>query len=327
MSEFEIIDSQMNYGKNIFGPDSDLETYLYSASSIGITKAILIPTGTHVLQLQNGTEERSCIWSIENGNPIYKKVIIEGKKEKQEINPPNPYQKMNLHSLQTVKHYNATQNKIKFYFAPKVHPMLDTSDALVEFLQEPSTVAIKIQGLATYTTPKDIPEWLIELSKKNNKPFIIHTDYLDTDVIWMNEEISHLIRNNSPYMWAKWAKENGVRAYLAHGLRLDPQAADVVNNSNNLIVGLGPDILLEKEQGRLAIKNQNYLETLFHLVDENKIAFSTDYRWNVFDRGKWDYLDWKTHERIITYANKQGKKKSFLFKIFYENAQKFFRID
>ncbi len=300
---------------------------MYYAPLIGITKAILIPTGTHVLQLENGTEEKSCIWSTENGNLVFKRVIVEGKREKQEINPPNPYQRMNSHSLQTIKYYNATQNKIKFYFAPKTHPVLDNPNTLIEFLQEPLTVAIKIQGLAAHTTPKDIPEWLIELSKRYDKPFIIHTDYLDTNVIWVNEEISHLIRNNSPYMWAKWAKEKGVRAYLAHGLRLDPQAADVVNNSNNLMVGLGPDILLGKEQERLAIKNQNYLETLFNLVDENKITFSTDYRWNVFNRDKWDDLDWKTHERIIAYANKRGKNKSFLLKIFHENAENFFRID
>jgi hypothetical protein len=295
MPEFEIIDSQMNYGKNIFGPNSDLETYLYHAPLIGITKAILIPTGAHVLQLENRIEEKSCIWSIENGNLVFKRIIIEGKEEKQEINPPDPYQRMNLHSLQTVKHYNAIQSKIKFYFAPKTHPMLDNPNTLVKFLQEPSTIAIKIQGLATHTTPKSIPEWLIELSKRYDKPFIIHTDYLDTSISWINEEMSYLIRNNSSYMWARWAKEKGVRAYLAHGLRLDPLAADIVNSSDNLIVGLGPDILLEKEQERLVIKNQNYLETLFNLVDENKIAFSTDYRWNVFDRGKWDNLDWKTH--------------------------------
>jgi len=327
MSEFEIIDSQINYGEDVFGPNSDLETYLYHAPFRGITKAILIPTPTHTLQLEDGTKEKSCVWFIENENLVFKRIIVEGEKEKQEINPLNPYQRMNLYSLQNVKHYNEIQNKIKFYFAPKIHPILDNPDTLIEFLQEPSTIAIKINGLATHTTPQNIPEWLIELSKEYDKPFIIHTDYLDSDANWVNKEISHLIRSNSPYMWAQWAKKKGVKACLAHGLRLDPLAADVVNSSNNLIVGLGPDKLLENEQERLVIKNQNYLETLFNLVDENKIIFSTDYRWNVFDRGKWDDLDWETHERIITYANKRGKSKGFLSKIFYENAQEFFGIE
>ena len=94
-----------------------------------------------------------------------------------------------------------------------------------------------------------------------------------------------------------------------------------------MIVGLGPDLLLEKEDERLYIDlyGKKYLDVLFQLLNEDKVVFSTDYAWNVKKRGLWENLDWETISRIRKYAKRNNKTKEFLEKVFYKNAHSFLK--
>ena len=323
---FKIFDSQMNLGKNVFGPDSNIEDYLDNAHENGVVKAIMIPTGTHELTLPDGTKERSCIW-FDNGERItFKRTLISSEETilEEQINPSNPYSLMNMFCYDKLRRLNVEQNKIKFYFCPKLHPTLDTKDEVSRYMALEEVVAFKIQGISSYTTPKDVPLQLIDLLKRNEKPLMIHTDYRIKD---RNDGLDWIIENNKASQWANWAVQNGLRTYLAHGLCLDPEAIEIVNNSDLFMVGLGPDIMLNQEKNSLALQNVDYLTYLFSNVQSEKICFNYDYRWNVSKRGDWDSLDWDSPKRIIKTARKLGLGENFLSNILFNNGMRFFNME
>ncbi len=320
----KIFDSQMNLGRNIFGPDSTIKDYLDNAYAKGVIKTIMIPTGTHELRLPNGIIEKSCLWSKDDGGIIFKRILLnsEGAILEEQANPKNPYYLMNAFCYKHLRELNNKQDKITFYFCPKLHPALDTEDEVSKYLTLEEVVAFKIQGLSSYTTPRDVPDWLIDLAKTNGKPLIIHTDYRVKE---KGDELDEIIKGNTASGWAKWAVQNNLRCYLAHGLCLDADAIDVVNNSDLFMVGIGPDLMLNQEKNNLAAQDVDYLTYLFSKVRSEKICFNYDYRWNVLKRGEWDNLDWSSPERVIECV-KNYKLEDFLEKIFFYNAARFFNI-
>jgi hypothetical protein len=321
----KIVDTQMNLGKNVFGPSSDVEIYIKNASKYGVFKTILIPTGTHELILPNGDIEKSCIWLSDGEKIIYRRYIINKEGDVlQEDAPRNPYSYMNQFCYSKVKDLNKEQSKIKFYFAPKVHPKLDEKEEIEKYLSLDEVVAIKIQGLASYTIPTEVPPYLISLCKSYDLPLMVHTDFRRSS---KEDAMSKLIQQNTATKWAKWAMENNVRTYLAHGLRLEPEATKIVNSTENLfMVGLGPDKLLNNEKDNLAIPVNDYLTYLFDTVSHDKICFNYDYPWNVKNRGEWNQLDWDTSKRIIKYAKRRNLDESFLEMVFKKNAEEFFEL-
>ena len=324
----KILDMQVNYGKSVFGPNSYLEKYLYNAINIGIKEAVIIPTLTHELQISQNIKEQSCIWVKRDDKVIFLRKYLNKRGEiiNIEFNPRNPYKRMNNHTLELIKKIDKKYKYFKLYFCAKIHPLLDEPSYVKELLENPYVIGLKLNGLATHTDPSLVPQWLINLIKKYNKPLFVHTDYLKNGKIWRkNKKLSNLIRKNSAYSWVLWAKYNNIKTYLAHGIRLDPRAAEIVNNSENMIVGLGPDLLLEREDERLYIDlyGKKYLDVLFQLLNEDKVVFSTDYAWNVKKRDLWENLDWETISRIRKYAKENNKTKEFLEKVFYKNAHNF----
>lgn len=321
----EILDSQMNLGKNLFGPDSTIEDYLKNAHEQGVVKTILIPTGTHELILPDGTIEQSCIWSVEAGKICFKRILLDSKRViiKEEINPERPYEHMNKFCYEKIKELNSKQNEIEFYFAPKIHPQLDTEEEVEKYLFFNEVVAFKVQGISSYTKPEDIPSWLQTMLKKHELPLMVHTDYRGTP---KGDDLDKLIKENTATNWTTWAIKNDIKLYLAHGLRLDPIATDLVNKSDLFLIGLGPDLMLNTEKDSLVVQDKDYLTQLFNTVSHEKTCFNYDYRWNVHKRGSWDELDWKTPERIIRYAKNHGLNETFLTKVFFNNAIKYFSI-
>jgi len=322
----KIFDSQVNWGRNVFGPNSDIETYIANAQNMGICKVIIIPTGTHELILPDGSVEKSCLWFYRDGRITYKTTTqsLDGKLY-EEINPSNPYRRMNGETLALVRRLNSQYRQMKFYFSPKVHPKLDTKEEVERLIRNEEVVAFKITTLSSYASASDMPDWLVSLSHSYGLPIMVHTDYIDENDTTVSPEMQSIMRQSHPLKWIEWAKARNVRMFLAHGLRLDPKSCAAVNNSDNFIVGLGPDLLLQTEQSRLVTKTSDYLSVLFGLLDEDKISFNTDYRWNVKNRNDWNNLDWKTPARISQFATRYGLKDDFLKKIFSENSERFFK--
>ena len=315
----------MNFGRNIFGPDSTIEDYLDNAHTKGIIRTIMIPTGTHELKLPDGTIEKSCIWSKDYGKIAFRRILLDENKNilEEQVNPTNPYSLMNTFCYNKLRELNVEHDKIMFYFCPKLHPTLDEESEISKYLTLKEVVAFKIQGISSYTTLKDVPAWLIDLLKTSDIPLMIHTDYR---VKKRGDGLDRIIRNNKASQWAKWAVQNNLRCYLAHGLCLDPEAIDIVNNSEQFIVGLGSDLMLSQEKNSLAVQNVDYLTYLFNKVKPEKICFNYDYRWNVSQRGEWNNLDWDSPKRIIECVKSIGITERYLKNIFYGNATDFFKI-
>lgn len=314
-----IYDCQIDSGNNVFGPNSRLETYDEEAP-IQYSEVIVIPTGTHRLKVGQETEV-SCLWKPLPKILFYKKTYMGSKEVKCEQNPENPYLNMNIHILKSIRELNR-KSKRHFNLAPKFHPHLDTLAGLERFLDEPETVAIKIQGIASYSSPSDVPKWFLEEIRKRDLPLMVHTDYNFSEDSKHNPWMNYIVNSNNALNWAAFALRNNIRVYLAHGAKLSRQASELVNKYDNFLVGIGPDLMLNEEQESLQ-KSGEYLDNLFGLFSLDKIAFNTDFSWNVQRRNQWNVRDWKSHERVINKMTSKGLRDS-IDSVLWSNAKRFF---
>lgn len=297
-----IVDMQVNIGKTAFGPNCDFETYHAKTQELGITKAMIVPTPTHIFQTTIG-EETSCLWKP-NANPS-QRYYKELRKESSEIeiidNPRHPYQAFNQHILQFVKAFNESRQKLRLYFAAKVHPFLDDPQCL-EGLLDDNLVCLKIHGIASHSHPNIFPQWLDEFLRHHNLPVLVHTDWYEGEI---GEQMSpyvralhELYRENSPLAYIHWALRNKLKVCINHGARLHNESIHIINNEPDLMMGYGPDSLLDAEWDRLAMPTVDYAAALFEHASPDKVMFSTDYRWNVDGRNQWNNLRWDSIERI-----------------------------
>lgn len=327
MKKYTIFDAQINFGKNVFGPHSCLDYYLDHVPN-STSKALVIPTATHLRTLEKETVEISTYWKYKHKLIFYK--VIENLRNHQHkivYNPGSPYLAMNQFVLNKIREKNKGQNKIKFYFCPKFHPHLDKREDIEPFLYEKETVAVKIQGIASFSTPHDVPTWLIALLRAKNIPLFIHSSfYYANEVDPLRDPYMHYIcLQNQPINWIMFGLKNDLRIFLAHGLRLCPYAANLVNKYANFLVGLGPSKMLNNERQHLYIQDQDFLDCLFTLIDARKIAYCSDFAWNVSDRGAWSAFDWHA-DLDVANTLRHHHLISHMHDVFTINAEKFFGI-
>jgi len=315
---FPIFDAEVHYGKSEFGPDCDIDLYLKNSMQ-NLKKVLIVPSPTHNW-LKDGVREISVLWREEGSRVIYEKIVETKSEKKVEKDPRNPYLDYNKDVLRKFRELNK-MSKIKFYVVPKVHPILDDENALMEIIKDPLFKAIKIHGLAAHSGPSDIPSWVVEKSKKYNKPFFVHTDYFSGPP---KSALHKLMNLNSSRNWFDWVVDNKVRAYLAHGARLDREVLKEARKNRKVVFGVGPETLLDDEENRLKTKTKNYLKTLMEFSSSKSLVFSTDFRWNVKKRENWDDLDWETPRKIITLGEEIGLTKKEVRNILYDNANEFF---
>lgn len=287
-----IIDSQVNSGKGPFGGDCNIDFYDSIAKTVGITDALVVPRPTHILNLEDYSET-SCMWRIEDDEIIYE-THVHGPELRIIENPSNPYSLKNDHTQDEIRDLNMNSS-INYHLLPKFHPKLDTLAEVERVLSFPSSVGLKIQGLATQSIPTDVSNALVDLLNNLGKPLYVHTDYLNSNLKdRLEPNMSKIISKNTPTAWINWAEENDLESlYLAHLLRLDPVAAEMAQDSGiDILVGIGPDLLLQDEPERLAIESNNVLEDAFRMFDSEMLTFNTDFGWNIFRRGDW-CRNWK----------------------------------
>jgi hypothetical protein len=181
----EVADPHVHCGLNPFGFGSGLQVtsdfHLYRQKMIGlnIVRAILIPEPTYEVRLADGGVERLCVWEDSgNGRVSYKRITTRDSEIREEDNPSNPYVTWNRSVLQTTIDANRRSSGRKLYFAPLVHPKLDSKSSLEEFSVHELTAALKVHGISTHCGPADMPRWVINLAKRSDLPFILHTDYV-----------------------------------------------------------------------------------------------------------------------------------------------------
>ncbi|HCY21364.1 TPA: hypothetical protein DIC40_05990 [Patescibacteria group bacterium] len=66
-----------------------------------------------------------------------------------------------------------------FYNVPLLHPILDDKEETEKILKNEATCAVKIHGISTSTSTKNISKDLVFLLQKYDKQLIVHTDYYD----------------------------------------------------------------------------------------------------------------------------------------------------
>ena len=316
---------QVNFGKSAFGPDCDFETYAEQAQRLGIGKAMIVPTPTHICQTADG-EETSCLWlpGTEPAKRYYKEIRQEGMPVQTVDSPSQPYHEFNKHVLNFVREFNSSRQALRLYFAAKVHPFLDDPTCLEGLLDE-NLVCIKLHGIASHSYPAVFPDWLAEFLRHYNLPVLVHTDWFDGEppeaATPHAKALHELYRQNNPATYIQWALRERLRVCINHGARLHPESIHVINNESDLMMGYGPDSLLDVEQDRLATPTEDYTATLFEYASPDKVMFSTDYRWNVNGRNQWDQLRWDSVDRIRGLLSTADQHK-----VLADNARNFYRM-
>ncbi len=303
---------------------SRLEVYEQQIEPLNIRHALLIPTPTYELKLASGEVERSCLWSM-GGGITYKKITMTNLAVSEEVNPRQPYINMNRYLLGRARSENARLGESIFHFVPLFHPKLDNKANIEEFLNDPLTVAVKVHGIATHTSPADMPAWAPKLLSRYDKPFFFHTDYQKSTYTRSRAE-GDIASANSAIKWAGWVAKNGTRAYLAHGARLDLGVASMMEKSGkeDLVVGVGPDLLLNHERERLA-KDVNYLTALLDMFPSKRVLFSSDFAWNITPNSE-EVCDWDSKRRVVEGAIGLGIEEKEIEGILMGNAVRFFKL-
>lgn len=317
MLKQRIIDCHSHIGTdNTWEKKGTLLEYIDKAKSQGITESLLMPVPMPIISIGQyrvtpimiGTDGENdyIVQGIENSNGGYGIPIAK-----------NPYQYANLILYQGIVAYKNAG--IKLHFIPLVHPIFDTIEYLELLIISFNPAALKIHGYSSIMSPYQISNEFWELIHLYDIPLIIHTD---CDTSGNEPTLDTFLRNeNSPLNWIQLLQKYSIRAYLTHGVRLCENSCRILNESSNLVVGLGPDALLSTCKSRI-YSDAPYLETLFSKVSMDRICFDIDYPWNVVSYDNPEF-DWNSLDRIKAL----GLTNSELEKILYKNAKNFFNLE
>ncbi len=309
----EIIDAQVNFGRSANGPNSDFSVYEKEAEKLGITGAVLMSTPAHIIQTAEG-EETSCLWQVidDPGKRYVKTVRTAAGGEQTIYNPVRPYHEANRQVLEFVRAHNAQRKKLQLFFAAKIHPILDDEHCIDDFVSD-DLACLKVHGISTHSDPTIFPQWIADVARHHNLPILVHTDYyggpIDDSMDPFLREHLELYRKNHALPFIQWAIHNRLRVAINHGASLDRESIRIVNNEENLMLVYGPDSLIELDKERLATPTDDYARTLFDLARPDKVMFSTDFAWNVNDRGTWQDMRWDSVERIRAILGKEDQEK------------------
>ena len=309
-----IIDAHSHFGKDFYCGKINIEDYIECCKEIGVTTGFLMPSPWPIIN-KNGIETVSLIWEHQNYINRYYYKIQNGKK----INViKNPYCDVNYIYFNELK----KNTEIDLRFIPLLHATLDEADYLEKMLNDIKPPAIKIHNFASGFSIENINMELMEVIKHNNIPLIIHTSVYNYDYGYGAS--TRFFRNEChPYKWAKFLIDNNLKGVLNHGACLNLDAINLVNNNENLMIGIGPDLDISKDFFKVDINKEayfksSYLKFLKQMVSANKLLFDIDFNWNIND----DIYD---IEQIKRY--KSIWKNSELEDILYKNAINFFKLD
>ena len=206
---------------------------------------------------------------------------------------------------------NNSSTDLKLDFVPHVHPLLDTEMHLNETLEK-KPLAVKVHGSSWGINPKDISPSFFQTLKKYNVPLIVHTDYNQDP-----QNGRHLIQKmNDPLVWIDLCQRYGVRASLAHGLRLCQESWKKVSKSGGqFIVGFGPK-LDTKQSHRVKTTGVDYTPALLGMADLSKLTYDVDFAWNT---ESYDFLDWTLGDELIGKVSEDE-----LMAVYAGNARRFY---
>ncbi len=263
-----VIDGHSHFGWDYFHGKTSLEEYLSFLIYEGIDYGLVMPTPVPV----NEYNKRYLRWEI-NGNKIqYSSEIFEST--------DNPYREVNEMYFDLVRKMDCK----KIFYVPMVHPILDNYEYLENMYEMFLPVALKIHGVGSGVDPSKIPHLFVDFVKRHNIMLIVHTDY-DNGKNDVRYDTLLLRELNTPFKWAMFLNNNHIHGILNHGVALDVDTIEIVNNSEYLKVALGPDAVIQSDYSRVYASTKDmeqfgYLYLLKKMLSREKIVFDVDFDWN-----------------------------------------------
>lgn len=280
-----VVDAHSHIGNDFYCGNIEIEEYIRFCKKNKIDVGILMPTPWPQYTC-NDQLITSLLWKHNNYEKEYYS-LVDGHEEKVES---NPYKKVNYDCFDRIN--KNVNGDVELYFVPLIHGVLDNAEYLERMLHDLKPKAVKMHGFGSGFSPDEIKDDIIEILKSYNIPIILHTSVYNYDYgygadtkFWRNE--CH------PYKWIKFLIDNGLSGVLNHGACLHKETLDLVNESNKIMVGLGPDLDISKDFFKVDIPKETYLkiEYLKYLKQNllsTKILFDIDYNWNVDEKNNID---------------------------------------
>lgn len=323
-----IIDAHSHIGKDYMQEECKLSSYVEYLKKVGIDMGLVMPVPSPIYTVTR--RGSNCILKTlsfkydeyKQSFNYYTAVIQENGEEQIRAVIKNPYKYFNYKYYQEIK--SNDDETIRLEFVPIIHPKFDTIQYLDKLVGDMNPIAFKIHGIGAGISTEDMSEGIIRFLQEKRIPLILHTDYDNLES--GNKKERMILRNkNKASNWARFLKTNNLKGVLNHGAVLDKEAIDIVNESDNIILAIGPDLDMNAFPNRLMVDRKileqfGYLEILRRWVRPDKLLFDVDYNWNM-DRNTRE-LDYGCVERVNnTWLNLEDRKR-----IFSENALNFFNI-
>ena len=302
----KIIDAHSHIGYDYKFGNSKLNEYIAFCKRNGITIGNLMPQPNPAYTI-NGKKVPCVMWEYNNG-----KVLYDTYNHKNE----NPYKYLNYY-------YYYQCRKIKDFtinFIPLVHPILDRIEYLEEMITVMKPNAIKLHGIGGGFGPKDIPQKFIDFVKKYDIPIVTHIECDTRKNTNYSEQKKYIKSINNAYDWARFLVDNKISGILTHGLALDERAINLVRDNPNIMIGIGPDLLISNQPHRLKIRDDSnlYLQILKERIPVSQIVFDVDYNWNINPKN--NEIDNNSIRRVLSVWNKKEEQE----KIFSQNVQRLY---
>ena len=311
-----IIDTHSHIGNDYYCGNIKLEDYVSFCYKMGIDIGFLMPTPWPTYK-KDGVNITSLLWEhydfkyrnyFQLANGIKSDVIV------------NPYEYINQYYYNQI---SLTDSKIKIYFIPLIHGILDKPEYIESLIKKTNPKAVKMHGFGSGFSPADINPDITELFRYYNIPIILHTSVYNYDYgygadtkYWRNE--CH------PLKWANYLLSNKLHGVLNHGACLNEESIQLVNRNDDLMIGIGPDLDISKDYFKIDMPKEKYfqieyLKYLKKYVMSDRLLFDIDYSWNTNpDTNEIDYNSVERVEEIWSLNEKD--------KILSKNAQSFFKL-
>lgn len=200
------------------------------------------------------------------------------------------------------------------FFIPMISPIYMDASHIERYIELYHPVAFKIHYKSDFSFPEIICNDIIKLLKKYDIPLIVHTDYSP-----QNNDLKGKNKNlNSSLKWFRFFIKNNIKGYLTHGARLNKEVMREINKCDNVVIGVGPDLLLQNYSESDLEINTEYLKCLHDNVNPKNLLFDVDYNWNLTSENDFDYdslyrinMLWNSDEANL---------------ILGDNSKKFFKI-
>lgn len=308
-ANIKITDAHSHIGFDYLFGNAKLDDYISFCKQNGITQGNVMPQPNPAYVIKG--KVIPCInWTYKGGKIEYDTYDHKNQ---------NPYKYINYY------YYNQCKENKDFdvNFIPLIHPVLDQIEYLENLISDIKPNAIKIHGIGSGIAPKDIPKRFIEILKKYDLPVIVHVECDTRENTTHTEQKKYIKRVNNAFDWAEFLAKNELRGLLTHGLALDKKAIELIKDNKNIMIGIGPDLLISNQPHRLktAEDADKYLQILKENISANQIIFDIDFNWNIDP--KTNEIDNGAVERIKQTWENSGEQK----KIFHENAELLYNRD